>query len=318
MIRFGFNGYGAPDVFTTIEAPVPTPKDNQVLIKVVAFGINPYDLRLRRGEYNKTRPLPFPIVPGTEVAGIVTAVGSDVTDFTVGDRVVNYRPRGGYSEYVTASTSKIAKVPDNMPLTVAAGTPNAGIAAFGVLEMLKPERGKTIIIEGASGAVGSILIQAAKYRGLHVIGTCSARNHDLVMQLGADEVGLYDRENVAAKFANRGDYVVNATSGGDDAGAGTWLRKPGGKLLTLTAPEFRPQNDENYLVLGDEKPVNVQDAFAFLSELRVRAELYIKIAKLLPMTVQGVVTAHAELEKHHVAGKFICTTETDVSTHIKL
>jgi NADPH:quinone reductase-like Zn-dependent oxidoreductase len=318
MLRFGFNQYGGPDVFTELTAPVPEPKANQVLIKTTAFGINPYDVKLRHGDFQNVRALKLPFVPGTELAGIVEAVGADVTDFTVGDRVMNYRPRGGYSEYVTASANKVAHVPDKLPLTVAAGMPNAGIAAYGVMQLLNVERGKTIIIEGASGAVGTILIQAAKYRGLNVLATCSSRNHDLVLRLGADQVALYDRENVAARFANMGDYVVNAVGGGNDAGAWSWMRRPGGVYVTLNEPETRPANDPDFHVLGDNGPTDVQAAFAFLTELRTRAELYINIAAALPFSLTGVTTAHAELTGHHPAGKFICTKEPDFSTHLQM
>ncbi len=318
MKRFGFNAFGTPDVLTELAAPIPDPKPNQVLIKVTAFGINPYDTRLRQGQYADSRPLPFPIVPGTEVAGIIEQVGTEVTDFQVGDHVMNFRPRGGYSEFVTASTSKIAKIPDNVPLTVAAGLPQAGIAAYGVLQLLPLEPGKTIAIEGASGAVGSLLIQAAKYKGLNVIATCHSRNHDLVLRLGADQVGHYDLENVAARFADSADYVVNAIGGGDDAGAGAWIRRAGGSYVTLTEPQVRPAHDPKFHVLGDEGQPNVADAFAFLTELRRRAELYVNVAAALPFTVEGVKTAHTRLESHHPAGKYICTTAPDFSDYIRM
>lgn len=306
MLRFGFNQFGGPDVFTELTAVIPEPKQNQVQIKVAAFGINPYDLRLRQGDFADSRTLPMPIVPGTELAGTVTAVGSDVTDYQIGDRVLNYRPRGAYSQFVTASTTKIAHLPADMSLTTAAALPNVGIAAFGVLQLLQVQPGKTIVIEGASGGVGSILVQAAKYLGLRVIATCSSANHELVLELGADEVGLYDRENVGARFANMGDYVVNATAGGHDNNAGIWMRRPNGVYVTLNEPDVRPEHDPDFHVLGEQR-VDTQAAFAFLFKLFNHADLQVHLARTLPFSVTGVIAAHTELAQHHPAGKYVCT-----------
>lgn len=309
MMRFGFYDYGGPEVFRAIQADVPEPKDDQVQIKVMAFGLNPYDVRLRRGDFKDERPLKMPFVPGTEVAGTVTAVGQNVTDIHVGDRVINYRPRGGYSEYVTASRSKVAKVPDNLPFTVGAGMPQAGVAAYSALQLLHLEAGKTIAIEGASGSVGSIVVQAAKYYGLTVLASSHSRNHDMVMKLGADEIAHYDKENVAASFADRADYVFNATAGGHDDGAGTWIMKPKGTYVSLNALTPTQQADPHYHVVGENGPADVQGAFAMLHELRERADLWINIADTFPMTLAGVQQAQAELDTHHAAGKIICSSE---------
>ncbi|WP_155286752.1 NADP-dependent oxidoreductase [Lacticaseibacillus zhaodongensis] len=311
MIRFGFYEYGSPEVFRKIEAEIPEPKADQVQIKVVAFGLNPYDVRLRKGDFKDERPLQMPIVPGTEVAGTVTAIGADVTDFKIGDRVINYRPRGGYSEYVTASTSKVAPIPSDVPFTVGAAMPQAGVAAYSAIQLLKLQSGsgKTIVVEGASGSVGSIVVQAAKYYGLTVLATCHSRNHDMVMKLGADQVAHYDKENVAARFADQGDYVFNATSGGNDAGAGTWMLKPEGTYVSLSAIPPVQQADSRYHVVGENGPADVQGAFAMLHELRERADLWINIADTFQMTLAGVQQAQAELDTHHAAGKIVCSSE---------
>ncbi len=111
MIRFGFNQFGDAHVFEAITADRPTPKPGQVLLQVLGFGMNPYDVTLRTGAQAEMRPMTFPIVPGTDVVGRVVELGEGVTDFAEGDIVMNYRPIGGYSEYVVASTSKIYKKP---------------------------------------------------------------------------------------------------------------------------------------------------------------------------------------------------------------
>lgn len=116
MQRFGFEQYGDPNVFETIEAPIPEPKTGQVQLQVLGFGLNPYDASLRRGEQAAFRKVKFPVVPGTDVLGRITKLGEGVTDFAIGDLVLNYRPIGGYSEYVTASTSKIYKKTDCLKL----------------------------------------------------------------------------------------------------------------------------------------------------------------------------------------------------------
>ncbi|MGU9987744.1 alcohol dehydrogenase catalytic domain-containing protein [Latilactobacillus curvatus] len=121
MEKFGFNHFGGPDVFERFDQPQPTPKDNQVLIKVLAAGLNPYDVALRNGSQDSVRPLPFPIFPGTDVVGEIVELGADVDDYRVGEIVINHRSMGAYSEYVTASTAKILRKPASMSIAEAAG-----------------------------------------------------------------------------------------------------------------------------------------------------------------------------------------------------
>lgn len=309
MLRFGFNEYGGPEVLTAIESAAPEPKAGQVQIKVMAFGLNPYDIQVRRGLLPDHEKATMPIVPGTEVAGIVTALGEGVTDFAVGDRVMNYRPRGGYSEIVTASVGKVGKIAPDTPFTVAAGLPQAGIAAVSAVKLLNFERGKTIAIEGASGAVGSIVMQIAKYQGLKIIATSHSRNHDLVMRLGADLTGHYDLENVGAQYANQADYVLNATAAGHDNNAGLWMLKDGGTYVSLNALPPAQARLDNFHTVGEQGRPDVAAAFKFLSKMRQEADLWVNIAGTYPMTIEGVRAANADLETRHKAGKLIVTRE---------
>ena len=170
MERFGFEQYGNPSVFESIEAPVPEPKAGQVQLQVLGFGLNPYDASLRRGEQAAFRKVKFPVVPGTDVLGRITKLGEGVSEFAVGDLVMNYRPIGGYSEFVTASTSKIYKKPTALSFLDASALPQVGLAAFNILHyMLALKPGQTLGIVGASGGVGAILVQLAKFEKLNVI-----------------------------------------------------------------------------------------------------------------------------------------------------
>ncbi|MCI1284071.1 NADP-dependent oxidoreductase [Lacticaseibacillus songhuajiangensis] len=309
MIRFGFNEYGGPEVFRAIEAEIPEPKPQQVQIKVLAFGLNAYDIKVRQGKLPHADQAKMPIVPGTELAGIVTAVGAEVTDIKVGDHVMNYRPRGGYSEYVTASASKVGVIANDVPLTIAAGFPQIGVAAYAAAKLLNLKAGKTIAVEGASGGVGSIVVQIAKYYGLQVIALGNSRNHDLMMRLGADFVGHYDHENVGAKFADQADYVLNATTSGKDDDAGLWMLKPGGTYVSLNDLPEAQASDPNFHVVGEAGKPDVAAAFAFLNEMRSKADLWLNVADVFPMTLAGVREAQVELGTHHAAGKIICSRE---------
>ncbi|WP_156314478.1 zinc-binding dehydrogenase, partial [Lacticaseibacillus camelliae] len=109
-----------------------------------------------------------------------------------------------------------------------AALPQVGLSAVTILQALALEPGQTLAVEGASGGVGALVVQLAKAQHLHVIATASARNADYLAQLGADEIGLYDQEDVGAKFKNQADATVNAVRGGQDYGAGPQLTRPGG------------------------------------------------------------------------------------------
>ncbi|WP_125704606.1 NADP-dependent oxidoreductase [Lacticaseibacillus daqingensis] len=305
MLRFGFDHFGPADVFTAIDAPTPVPKPGQVLIDVLGFGLNPYDASLRRGEQADSRPLKFPIVPGTDVVGRVAALGEGVSDYAVDDRVLNYRPIGGYSEAVTASTGKIAKVPATLELAAAAGLPNIGIAAYTVMhQLLHLTPGQTLAVIGASGGVGSLIVQLAKAQGLFVIATASARNVAALRDLGADEVGAYDETDTGRLFADRADAVVNAVAGGVDHGAAVAIVKPGGVIVTTAWVDVDTTGKPTitHLQLGANRPAKAEDALPALLAL---PQLRVRVAKTLPFTLAGVIQGHELLETHHTAGKLV-------------
>jgi len=191
--------FGGPEVLDLVQADVPSPGPEEVRIVVRAAGVNPADAKLRQGLFG--RP-PLPLRLGSEVAGVVAEVGSGVDGLQPGDEVVAYRVSGGYAtELVTKATNVFSK-PAALPFEEAAGLLLAGVTATHALEAAAASEGDTLLVHGASGGVGQLLVQLARLRGVRVIGTGSSRSAELLRDLGAEPVeygdGLADRVRAVA------------------------------------------------------------------------------------------------------------------------
>ena len=200
-----YEKYGPPDVLQLKEVEKPTPKDDEVLIKVHAASANPADWHLMRGAPFLARfEMGFPnpkkhTILGVDVAGSVEAVGSNVTQFQPGDEVFGdtfQRGWSGFAEYVAVAENRIALKPANLTFEEAAAVP---LAAFTALQGLRDkgqiESGQKVLINGASGGVGTFAVQIAKSFGAEVTGVCSTRNLDMVRSIGADHVIDYTQED---------------------------------------------------------------------------------------------------------------------------
>ena len=192
-----YTTYGSPDVLQLNDVEKPTPKDNEVLVKVHAASANPLDWHLMRAEPFLARLENGLLKPkntklGADIAGRVEAVGGNVTQFQVGDAVfgaISINVLGSFAEYVCAPEELLALKPATMTFEQAAATP---IAAFTALQGLRNkgqiQPGQKVLINGASGGVGTFAVQIAKSFGTEVTGVCSTRNVDMVRSIGADHV----------------------------------------------------------------------------------------------------------------------------------
>ncbi|MCK7549013.1 NADP-dependent oxidoreductase [Marinobacter koreensis] len=190
-----YEQFGEPDVLQVVSSPVPEPGDGQVLIRVHGAGLNPIDWKTRKGLGFAARQIEgsLPWTPGYDVAGEVVEVGSGVTTFVPGDRVMGMVgfpvDGGGYSEFALASADELAIVPEELDLVQAGGVPLAALTAWqGLFEMGNLESGQKILIHAGAGGVGHFAVQFALERGAHVIATASARNRDFLAELGVHEV----------------------------------------------------------------------------------------------------------------------------------
>ncbi len=182
--------YGQPEGLSLQERPTLAPGPGEVLIEVAGSGVNPIDWKILSGAMQAFIPLELPYTPGVEVAGRVTEVGEGVENFAVGDEVFGFIGIvGGYATQVAAAASRLAHRPGRLSALEASGVPAAALTAWQALhEHAQVRDGQTVLIHGAAGGVGSMAVQMARVAGATVIATASARNHDYLKSLGADQV----------------------------------------------------------------------------------------------------------------------------------
>ncbi|CUS04694.2 Alcohol dehydrogenase zinc-binding domain protein [Candidatus Promineifilum breve] len=252
--------YGTPDVLRLVDAAKPTPKDNELLIRVHATAVTPSDVAFRSGDpfvfrlfTGLLRPKYF---PGTELAGVVEAVGPAVNSFKPGDAVLGATGTdfGAYAEYkCLAEDGLVAHKPANMTFGDAVHLTDGGLTSLVFLrDHARLQPGQSILINGASGSVGAYAVQLAKYYGAVVTGVCSGPNARLVESIGADQVIDYARQD----FTRNGktyDVIFDAVGKSSFARCAGAL-KPGGIYMT-TVPSLNIILQMARTLVGDKKAV---------------------------------------------------------------
>ncbi|MEV7280449.1 NADP-dependent oxidoreductase [Streptomyces sp. NPDC093111] len=194
--------YGGPEELALVELPDPKVAPGEVLVRVVAAGINPVDWKLAAGGLDPLMVAHFPLIPGWDVAGVVERNGLDSTEFAPGDEVFGYirkdsAEHGSYAEKVSVPVRMLARKPRALSWAQTAGLPLAGLTALQAADRVGVGAGDTVLVHAAAGGVGSLGTQLALARGARVIGTASPANHAFLRELGAEPVaygpGLADR-----------------------------------------------------------------------------------------------------------------------------
>ena len=229
------NEYGTHDVLHIDDVGVPEPRKNEVRIRVHSAGVHAGDILVMRGRPKVFRLMTGPgaprqQTPGLEVAGVVDAVGSDVTGLSVGDRVFG-EGAGGLAEYAIAKAARVAAIPEGMTFTEAAALPVSGVTGLMAMrDIAKVQPGEKVLVVGASGGVGSYAVQVASHLGAEVTAVCSGRNADLVRSLGAARVVDYTTDNVIER-GERFDVILDNVASHSLAELRSILA-PGGRLLS--------------------------------------------------------------------------------------
>lgn len=231
--------YGGPEVLQLKELPTPSPKAKEVLIKVHSASINPADWRILRADPFLIRLTMGLFKPkfkylGSDISGVIEALGTAVSNWQVGDEVVSDIMKygmGAFGEYVVVPEEILVKKPKNVPFDEAAASPIAGLTALQVIRdhgKLKP--GQKVLINGASGGVGTYCVQIAKHFGARVTAVCSAKNKELVLSLGADKVISYDLEDFR-QSNERFDLILDNVGNCSFKAAKSLLKPEGISLL---------------------------------------------------------------------------------------
>lgn len=310
---------GGPEVLRLSDIPTPAPGEGQVLVEVVATGLNYIDTYHRTGLYKQ--PLPF--TPGGEFAGTIAAVGPGVTGWSVGERVATASGSGGYAEAALAPADKLVRVPEGVELKLAAAVLLQGMTAHYLAYSTFPlGPGDTCVVTAAAGGVGLLLVQIAKARGARVLGLVgSEEKAALAKEAGADETIFYAREpfapQVRALTGGRGADVVY-----DSVGASTWEEsldslRPRGMLVSFgnasgPVPPIAPLTLSakgslfltrptlwHYIATPEELAGRAGDLFGWIADGR----LSVRVDREYPLELAS--EAHIALESRQTAGKVL-------------
>jgi NADPH2:quinone reductase len=300
---------GGPDVLAVVDVPLPEPGRREVRIRVHAAGTNPVDAGNRRD--GSWAGVTAPFVPGYDVAGTVDSLGEGVTDVSQGTRVMALtafpRGQGGYAEYVVVSCDAVAPIADSTSYESAAATPLAGGTADDILARLDLPDGARLMVLGASGGVGSFLLQLAALRGLDVVAVGSSRHHDRLRALGAAACVDYARTDALDDVlaGGRVDAIADLVGGSTITALLPALRDHG-LVATIATPTLDIDTvvDHNLTVHG----VLITDDGARtrrLAALLASGDLVGHVAHALPFG--RAVDAHRLLDQGHAGGKIVLT-----------
>jgi NADPH:quinone reductase-like Zn-dependent oxidoreductase len=235
------HAYGGSDQLVYEDAPIPSAQSGQVLVRVHAASVNPFDHKVAAGAFAKFIALKLPYIPGADFSGVVESLGAGVSGMRVGDSVYgNCQPVGAYAQFVAAPTATIAPKPRTLSHVQAASVPTASQTSWQALfDHGRLERGQTVLIHAAAGGVGSFAVQLAHWKGAKVFATASSANADFVRSLRADQVIDYKTTKFET-VAKNVDLVLDLI-GGDTQARSLAIIKPGGCLIATTQP---PPQDE--------------------------------------------------------------------------
>jgi NADPH:quinone reductase-like Zn-dependent oxidoreductase len=312
MRAMAIEGFGGPEQLLPMELPEPTAGPGEVLIQIVASGVNPVDWKLIAGGLKDAFPHRFPLVPGWECAGKVATIGPGVDTFRRGDKVWAYARKpelhdGTYGELITLPERSVALVPKKLLFEEAAGVPLAGLAAWQSLRVQGDVvEGAVVLVHAAAGGVGHLAVQLARAAGARVVGTASSRNREFVLGLGAEEIIDHTRDDFVStvrRLYPEGVDVVLDTLGGETQVLSLEVLKRGGRLVSIID---RPDVAlcERHGVRPDYIFVQPSgDQLRSLAALVEKGRLRPHVSKIYPLAEAAL--ALRESQGGHVRGKLV-------------
>ena len=303
--------YGGPEVLDYEETPKPEPKDDEVLIRVVAASVNPVDVAIRSGKYAQYFHTTLPLIPGMDAAGVVEKTGSKFTGLKVGDPVYAFftlSNEGGYAEFAVGKGNEVALKPKSISYEQAAAVPAVGSTAWQALvDAGHLQAGQTVLVHGGSGGVGHMAIQIAKALGARVIATASTTNQDFLKALGADQAIDYTKtkfEDVVKDV----DLVLDAV-GGDTLAKSYGVVKKGGTIVTIAGEPDQAELDAHGLRGVSISASPKSETFAGLTRLIDEKKLTPVVTQVFPLA--QVAKAQEQIATRHTRGKVVLRVAPD-------
>ena len=318
-----YTKYGPPDVLQLKEIAKPIPKDNEVLIRVHATTVNrtdcatiraiPFFARLFTGLFKPKKQ-----IPGTEFAGEIEAVGKSVSPLKIGDKVFGFDDQGSgsHAQYMTISEEKALTIPNSMTYEQAAASTEGAHYAYNFINKVNIEKGQKVLVNGATGAIGSAAVQLLKYFGVNVTAVCNTKNMELVKSLGADKIIDYTKEDFT-KDDQKYNFVFDAV-GKSSFFKCIQLLQPGGiyissdlgymsqnVFLPLITPIIKP-------IIGNKKtvfpmPVDIRGSLLLIKKLLEKGKFKAVIDRQYPL--EQIVEAYKYVEKGQKTGNVVITME---------
>ena len=318
--------FGGPEVLELTETQIPTPDSHQVLIRVHAASVNFADINARKGMYHLGKKPPF--IPGIDCAGVVAAVGANVTNVDVDRKVVAFPATGSYAEFALAEEKLVFPIPETLPYDLAASFPIVGGTSYHILkEVAGLKQNETALIHTAGGGVGSTAVNLARYLGASmVIGATRSRwKQAHIKKMGADAVVNLNSADLADKINSltdsKGVDVILNPIGGGTIQTDLKCLAPFGRLVlfgNLAAADDGPTISslftKNQSILGfsfghyrQHRPEDIQNTMASVINLVAAGKIEMQIAKRIPL--ENVQQAHRVLENQEIIGKLILTND---------
>lgn len=301
--------FGGPEKIKIETLPVPQIQEGEILVRIKAAGVNPVDAAIREGYLKDRLPHRLPLILGWDLAGIVADIGYSARRFEIGESVYGYARRpvvqyGTYADYIVLPESYLAHSPEKMSFAEAAGIPLVGLTAYQCLfdagQLLNKQR---VLILGASGGVGSMAIQLAKYEEAVVLAVASAANHAYMKALGADHTIDYKQQHVGqavkAIFPEGVDLILDCTSG-ETLQQSLSSLKPGGKLVSiLHRGEGLDQSIDFQYVFVEPNSLQLEH----LCDLADSGLLKVHLSQTFPL--DQAAEAHRQIQTRHTTGKIV-------------
>ena len=311
MRAFALEELGAPG--SVVEVPVPEPAEGQVRIRVAAAGLNPFDNAVIRGYLKDHMEHRFPLIPGADASGTVEALGNGVTDWTIGDEVFGsvgkrYLGEGTLAEVATMSTGAIARKPSTVDHADAAAIPVAGVTALTMVEAASVSEGDVMVAIGATGGVGSYLVQLSTTRGARVLAISSAANADYARQLGAAEAIDYatgDVVEAVRSLAPEGVDVIAEMHGGEDTARLAELVRSGGRVVSAVGGADTETLKARGIEAANVSGMVATDPLVTLVGMLERGEIV--SPQIRTFRLDESTTAFEQVGSGHTRGKIVLT-----------